>query len=534
MLTEKELDEIRRRMLELEEEPPADGWKNIRTQLGPRRRWRFLWWTIPLALLITTVGLLLVQVGGGEKTRAVRSTGNAAQSQVTKTDSGTRTPSADLTAPDAANSESTTARGSAPAEKTGTGKEIGDSRKDNTLEPGATAAPDRQLSPSGPVSGPSAPGLKTPADASQTRAANLPLPGHKNQPEHGNRSRRKRSSLAGRERPEETSISRNEERQSADGPLVVLPAEKGKKNSVTGESDKGIATGEFSRSPIPAILRLDSRRILTQGQSPGLMQLPDSIRTVKDSSAELEEDEKIRITEPQKAREWMVGVFGGPRYSFRSFTPVGSDEIYISRLNNQNRSNTQRMGYELGLSLSRSITSTLYLRTSLAFTRLNENLSYSYTGKIDTVLRSLTDEGEILVNVVRQTGERQLISSYAYAGWRAGATWYFWQNGHRRYNLSLDGGVNLLVKGQTKEFAGEKWLETVYFPSPDNLLEQTNYNLQAGFGYNFMVRRRYELSVMPTLNYFLGSTFRSREPFGLRPYSLGIHVQLSRRMGRKG
>jgi hypothetical protein len=192
------------------------------------------------------------------------------------------------------------------------------------------------------------------------------------------------------------------------------------------------------------------------------------------------------------------------------------------------------MGYEIGLSVDRSVTHRLALRTSLAYTRLNENLSYAYTtGRVDTVLRSLTGDGEILVNPVLQTGERQLISSYAYAGWRAGATWYFAQRGRRRYHLSLDGGVNLLVKGRTKTLLNGERQETAYFPSRNNPLEQTNYNLQAGIGCSFLAGRGYEFTVMPALNYFLGSTFRGREPFGLRPYSLGVHLQLSRRLGRE-
>jgi hypothetical protein len=252
-----------------------------------------------------------------------------------------------------------------------------------------------------------------------------------------------------------------------------------------------------------------------------------------DSSGREPEEGKIRVQEPARAREWTVGVFAAPRYSFRLFAPEGSDEVYIMRLNNRNTSNTQRMGYELGLAVSRSVTARLALRTSLAYTQLNENLSYTYaTGHVDTVLHSLTHDGAILVNPVLQTAERQLISSYAYAGWRAGATWYVAQRGHRRYHVSVEGGVNLLVKGRTRTLINGQPQETVYFPSRDNLLEQTNYNLQVGVGYSFRVRRRYEGTVMPALNYFLGSTFRSREPFGLRPYSLGVHLQLSRRVGR--
>jgi hypothetical protein len=190
------------------------------------------------------------------------------------------------------------------------------------------------------------------------------------------------------------------------------------------------------------------------------------------------------------------------------------------------------MGYELGLNISKAISHNLYLESSLAFMQLKENLSYSFTtGKVDTLLRQVSSDGQrIDVTALYTTGNRQLVSSYAYGGWRLGATYYFWQNERRRFNLTLNGGVNLLVKGRTQEIIDGQESRMVYFPSKENILEQTNYNLLVGAGYSMQVMQKYELMLMPTLNYFLGSTFQTREPFGLQPYSLGIHAQLKRRI----
>lgn len=61
MLNQNELDEIRRKLRELEEEPPIAGWKNIQKELKPRKRWRLFWW-VPLAvLLLVGTGVLIVQ-----------------------------------------------------------------------------------------------------------------------------------------------------------------------------------------------------------------------------------------------------------------------------------------------------------------------------------------------------------------------------------------------------------------------------------------------------------------------------------------
>ena len=91
--------------------------------------------------------------------------------------------------------------------------------------------------------------------------------------------------------------------------------------------------------------------------------------------------------------------------------------------------------------------------------------------------------------------------------------------------------MNLLVRGRTSEYRNGEWIETVEFPDKDNLLEQSNYNLLVGVGYNVVLHPKYELTVMPALNYFLGSTFKEREPFGLRPYTLGVNLQVKRILG---
>ncbi|MBD0260912.1 MAG: hypothetical protein ICV83_34770, partial [Cytophagales bacterium] len=75
MLTEKELEEIRRKLLELGEEPPADGWQSIRARINPRRRRRLRWWLLPLGLLLTTgAGWLLVKVANREQPVSARTT----------------------------------------------------------------------------------------------------------------------------------------------------------------------------------------------------------------------------------------------------------------------------------------------------------------------------------------------------------------------------------------------------------------------------------------------------------------------------
>jgi hypothetical protein len=538
MLTEKELEEIRRKLLELEEEPPGDGWQSIRARINPRRRRRLLWWLLPLGLLLTTGGgWLLVKVANRAQPVAARTPGPATNPRAASL------PEAPAPA----------APGKIVPGKpvpVGPGKALSaDPGKDVPVDPGAALSADRETRPivppppaksvagNRPPSGtgsdrvpPSTGGADRPGRLSGTEPGVAPERDRPAFGRPGDRQYRGQPVRAG-----EARLDRTPKRRPGDPGVVAGTAKSRAAKPVNRK------TGAAPRDPEqvsiqPAIAPLRSRPVVPGAWRVNGRQLPFNGPPVRpaDASGQEPADEKIRFREPGKPRVWTVGAFAAPRYSFRRFAPEGSDDVYITRLNNRNASNTQRMGYEIGLSVGRSVTHRLAVRTSLAYTRLNENLSYAYTtGRVDTVLRSLTGDGEILVNPVLQTGERQLISSYAYAGWRAGATWYLAQRGRRRYHLSFDAGANLLVKGRTKTLLNGEWQKTAYFPSRDNLLEQTNYNLQAGIGCSFLAGRGYEFTVMPALNYFLGSTFRGREPFGLRPYSLGVHLQLSRRLGRE-
>jgi hypothetical protein len=260
--------------------------------------------------------------------------------------------------------------------------------------------------------------------------------------------------------------------------------------------------------------------------------IADSVLAVADSAAAFEEATVVNKDKNQ-AGAWSVAVFFAPRYAYKTYKPNGEDEVLITRFNNGGGSAKDRMGYELGISVAKAITPRLQLETSLGFMQLKENVSYTYTkGQVDTLIRQVTADGQLQLKPVLTTAERQLVSNYAYGSWRVGANYYFWQNNLRRFNISVAGGLNLLIKGSTKVYTNGELLEIIEFPAEDNPLEQLNYNVQLGIGYNLRVHPKFELSAAPMVNYFMGSTFTSREPFGLRPYTLGLNLQLRRTFSR--
>ncbi|QHT66278.1 hypothetical protein GXP67_06205 [Rhodocytophaga rosea] len=577
MLTDKERAEIRRKMMELTEEPPANAWKAIHAEIKPRRRWRFAWWiTGAVLLLLTTAGIYFIVDYYNSQEGSVP-TASLSQLETEIAVPATAQPAKPNTVAPQASTQSGV---SSPFPAHGTEHtptEIG-----KETQPLASKAPVKNLpSENVPAATPenipaeNIPGkvkgnLKTTSTAIlKDKIKNEPIPQTKeNAKERTPHVRPEIVENRQISRPghilEQPSTEKNPNKQpvekaapidvpgktpsSTANPVstakpgkiapnetlsktVLLPGSEEKSaNGIPGKPQDTENSKEVSFNR-PLITSIPSRSLHANASIYELVL--DSIHLALVAKPEVLPVKEHIITPERKpaAKEWTMGVFFSPRYAFRVITPASSDDIYITGLSKTKKSGTDRMGYEAGINLSKTISRNLYLETSLTFMQLKENLSYDYTtGIIDTLLRTVSPDGkEVQVNAVYVTGTRQLISTYAYGGWRMGATYYFWQNHHRRFNFTLNGGVNLLLKGQTREIINGQESRTLYFPSKENILEQTNYNLMAGAGYSVRVMQKYELMLMPTLNYFLGSTFKTREPFGLKPYSLGIHIQLKRR-----
>lgn len=562
MLTEKELEDIRRKMLELDEETPAWAWSSIQAEIKPKRRWRLLWWLTPALLLITATGLFFIWDNATLLTVAPSVTAHAPLAKpapkAAEQENISQAEEPQKTSPPAKQQES-----SLPVKPGNSGNNVNKQPESKSPELPVSGAPgtsalvqptDKAISWQ-PINGKET-GIKDKKQPEGKYGKVMIIQGSKladpeDKVKHGNRSKEEYSRLpADTISDKKTAKPGIEKLQPKDpgtnhsvAPEKNLLTEKSKEISQTDSKQNTHATIGSNKEtvsnsvkPIPsktAEMAITPEHIVT---ADSLIEehRPDSVFTALETDTASQQKELIIITPQNKytSKEWAVGLFFSPRYAFRIVTPAVSDDVYITGMANRNTTGSERMGYEIGFSVNKAISRHLYLETSLAFIQLKENLSYMYTtGKIDTLLRQASGDGQqIQITAVYETGNRQLISSYAYGGWRIGASYYFWQNHRRRFNLTMNGGINLLVKGQTREIINGQESKTIYFPSKENILEQTNYNLLIGAGYSMRVMEKYELMLMPTLNYFLGSTFKNREPFGLQPYSLGIHVQLRRRL----
>ncbi|KAA3440285.1 PorT family protein [Rufibacter hautae] len=483
MLTDKEQEEIRRKMLGLEEEPPVGSWSKIAAEIRPPKKRRPLGWFFLAALLLLVVpGGVYYIMENKPETQLTQ----VAQQEQPKPQIEAEIPkSARKQTPSSTKSE---ARSSSVAPESRTA-----SRTDEPVL--------RQITQNEPKT----PGGETQNVKRSRRRVSIPVP-----------------VPAGKilvlvnpkdSIPQDTRSTREARNSSIakDVRLVVKDSVKSSETApVEGQAQVTVDTASTG------VMVADSL------QEPVTVDKQEVPKT--DSSATAEE-KKVKPGKP-----WFLGFTVAPRYAFRSFKPEAADEVYISKVASRKGLDTERMGYEFGLNFGKMLKRNLYLETSLSLMKLRENVSYSYSsGQIDSVVASTSPDGTQVLRPYYAVDERQLKSSFAYGGLRVGLTYFFLEKPRSRFNLSVAGGMNLLVKGRTQEFINGEWKETITFPSKENLLEQSNYNLLIGAGYNFMLFNKVEVMFMPSLNYFLGSTFKAREPFGLRPYTLGFNLQIRKR-----
>lgn len=544
MLNDKELENIRRKMLELDEEPPVKAWAAIQAEIKPRRRWRFFWWLSCALLVISAISVYFFWDQLPIHTAAPSASAHVPSPIPTVTPAGQQNHSTHSTQKDQPTLSINEPEHSLPsAERKPDAEGIKPDLK-------KAASPINRISKNNLLSQPN---MKAPIKKGITseEASILFTEANTGKIAREPRNPEKKTDYnlmpELEEKLENNSLPRHNLMQgkSTKPDIEIAKPEVTTQNQPTNPDKTGsIPFSESAQEKLNTPPDRKQAKSLdfsnTTPTTSSLVETPVSTPASDTASVVLEPDtasqakETIIVTPPgsKGSKEWTVGLFFSPRYSFRIVTPSSSDDIYIESLTTRPKSGSERMGYELGISVSKAITNRLYLESSLAFMQLKENVAYSYTtGKVDTLLRKGSSDGQqIQLTAVYASGNRQLVSSYAYGGWRLGATYYFWQNHRRRFNITMNGGINLLVKGQTREVINGQESKTINFPSKENILEQTNYNLLIGAGYSLQMMEKYELMLMPTLNYFLGSTFKAREPFGLQPYSLGIHVQIKRRL----
>lgn len=221
---------------------------------------------------------------------------------------------------------------------------------------------------------------------------------------------------------------------------------------------------------------------------------------------------------------WRVSFIMNPQFVFRTYRPEANDDILVTGVN-KGKALPERAGFGLGFGIGKAINSNIYLDGHITLTRLNQDLSFNYSdGRVDTLLSTLLPDGSVAVSPVYRTTGYERTEKLTMGGVRIGATYYFWNNGRRRFNFAASAGMNYVLASRFTESGISPWGDTM---TPAKAL----YNFSAGAGYSVLISRGWELLVNPNVTYFADSG-NNQSPVGLNQRSYGVNLMLSKALFR--
>lgn len=249
-------------------------------------------------------------------------------------------------------------------------------------------------------------------------------------------------------------------------------------------------------------------------------ELPDSIEgpaTDEDS-----ENDHTRIS------SWRLTVGFAPQFLYNSARPVSNDEVLVTSIRDRKSNYPERIGFGLALGAGKAVNKNLYVDGQLTFTKMNQNILYSYaTGKVDTLIATQRSDGNIMVSPVYQLNDTEKRAEFSYAGLRIGGTYYFWSTPVRRFSFTASAGANFLISNSMKEKIEGNWIS-----QGNGSMNKINYSLMIGVGYNIDLNNGWEVMFSPMFNYFLRKIETEQQPFNLSHRSYGLNITLSKSLGK--
>ncbi len=219
---------------------------------------------------------------------------------------------------------------------------------------------------------------------------------------------------------------------------------------------------------------------------------------------------------------WRLFADFNPDYALRAVRPEHGDEILITKI--ESGRSLQRIGFNFSIGASKAIRKNLYADFQLGFNQLKENFTYRYTaGRVDTMITEIDHTGLVRVIPVYAEYSAAIRSTLSYGSVKAGATWFFWERGRRRFNLSAAGGFNYLMHANVEKKNAGTWEKV----DSDNL-EKKMLSLTLSGGYNIMLGRGWEVQLNPSVTYFKGSGSTFQQFLNLNQRSYGAKLTVSK------
>lgn len=274
--------------------------------------------------------------------------------------------------------------------------------------------------------------------------------------------------------------------------------------------------------------------------TPGIPVAKDSISVRADTLLTLPATPETDIPKQQIVplkylSAYTLKLYFSPHYAYRRFAPNRNDEILVDKIYLNGGRLHERLGYEAGIGIGKQLGKRFAAQANLHVMRLKETAQLTTTSAvIDSVqISQVQNNNEFTVDPLLKRVHRQYRSTYQYAGLNANLSYQYAGNNRHRLYITMGGGVNLLVKGKTLIYQDSFYKEIIEFPSPGNPFEQMNYRLSFSPGYAFRMHEKVQITIEPVLHYFLGSTYKKREPVGVKPYTIGISAGILFNRGEK-
>ncbi len=239
-------------------------------------------------------------------------------------------------------------------------------------------------------------------------------------------------------------------------------------------------------------------------------------------SAEGASTEESRDEEKSALGPWRISLAVIPQFTDQSIRPVANDETLVTSVGGRKGKYPAYSGLGIALGAGKAVKKNLYIDAQLSYTRTSYDVSYTYaTGKIDTLLAQVQGDGTVTMVPVYDVAAAAKRAVFTQGGLRVMTTYYFWSNPLRRFSLSAGADVNYLLSAKLTETA-----TGIALPPDEYLRNRMNYSLFLAAGYNIILGKGWEVMISPTLNYHLKKIESGQQPFEFTKRSYGLNVVL--------
>ena len=239
----------------------------------------------------------------------------------------------------------------------------------------------------------------------------------------------------------------------------------------------------------------------------------DTLTTEADSTSE----EKNK---DQKKR-WSVAVYVAPQYAYRRVEANPNGELHVLSLHNKNKHFPERFGYETGVRTALPVSERLEIEGALTFSVHNERAAVTATTVSADSMVVQQSADKIVINAYTREQLHEYKCRYYFGGLYGGGNYTVLKRQQSKWQLTAGAGLNYLFDGKV---INESANGNVASYSKD--LRKLNGYISAGLRYTHAVSPNVELQLGPSVQYYLNSVMPDQELISLKPFTVGLQAGL--------